>query len=151
FEGYLSKQRYDKPNRGAAAGLTQDSNSKELDTFVISQLAYNRVFTDRMFLDAKISYNNTHFPLYRKTSLQPLIDSPTQIQYQNRTSSQIMFRRRLEASTNVQYFLPSFLYGRHELKGGFDNGYTPEDVDTKRVDDVVLTYRSQPSPAAATV
>jgi hypothetical protein len=53
-----------------------------------------------------------------------------------------MFRRRLEFVSNVQYFVPRFLGGRHELKAGFDNGYTPEAVDTTRVDDVNLTYSS---------
>jgi Carboxypeptidase regulatory-like domain/TonB-dependent Receptor Plug Domain len=152
FEGYVSKQRYDKPNRGAGVGLTQDSDSKELDTFVISQLAYNRVLTGRMFLDAKVSYNNTHFPLYQKTDLQPLIDaSNNNALYRNRTSSQIMYRRRLQAIANWQYYQPNLLGGRHEFKGGFDNGYTPEDVDTTRVDDVNLTFRSLPTPAASTV
>jgi hypothetical protein len=152
FEGYLSKQRYDKPNRGAASGLTQESDSKELDTFVITQLSYNRVLTDRMFMDAKIAYNNTHFPLYQKTDLQPLTDaSNNNALYRNRTSSQIMYRRRVEAVVNWQYYLPSFTGGRHEFKGGFDNGYTPEDVDTLRADDVNVTYRSLPTPAPATV
>ena len=152
FEGYLSKQRYDKPNRGAGVGLTQDSDSKELDTFVISQLAYNRVLTGSMFLDAKVSYNNTHFPLYQKTDLQPLTDaSNNNALYRNRNSSQIMFRRRLQAIANWQYYQANLLGGRHEFKGGFDNGYTPEDVDTIRVDDVNVTFRSQPAPAASTV
>ena len=142
FEGYLSKQRYDKPNRGAAAGLTQESNSKELDTFVVSQLAYNRVLSERMFMDAKISYNNTHFPLYQKTDLQPLTDQSTGNLYRNRTSSQIMFRRRLQAIANWQYYVPNLVGGRHEFKGGFDNGYTPENVDTIRADDVNVAYRS---------
>src|SRR6185503_8943764 len=75
FESYLSKQRYDKPNRGANNVTTQESNSKELDTFVITQLSYNRVLSSSMFLDSKISYNNTHFPLYQKTDLQPLNDN----------------------------------------------------------------------------
>ena len=152
FEGYLSKQRYDKPNRGAGAGLTQDSASKELDTFVITQISYNRVLTDRMFLDAKASYNNTNFPLYQKTDLQPLTDqSNNNALYRNRNSSQIMFRRRIQTVANFQYYLPSFGGGRHEFKAGFDNGYTPEDVDTLRVDDVNLTFRSLPTPAANTV
>src|SRR3982750_1544921 len=34
FEGYVSKQRYDKPNRAAAVNVTQDSASAELDTFL---------------------------------------------------------------------------------------------------------------------
>ena len=151
FEGYLSKQRYDKPNRGSGTTNTQDSNSKELDTFVVSQLAYNRVLSDRMFLDAKVSYNNTHFPLLQKTDLQPLNDDSTNILYRNRTSSQLMFRRRLQAIANWQYYLPEFAGGRHEFKGGFDNGYTPEDVDTTRVDDVNLTFRSQPAPTPVSV
>ena len=147
FEGYVSKQRYDKPNRGAASGLTQDSNSKELDTFVITQLAYNRVLNDRMFMDAKVSYNNTHFPLYQKTDLQPLTDqSNSNALYRNRNSSAIMYRRRLQAIANWQYYLPSFSGGRHEFKGGFDNGYTPEDVDTIRVEDVNVSFRSLPGP-----
>jgi hypothetical protein len=151
FEGYLSKQRYDKPNRGSGTGNTQDSNSKELDTFVVSQLAYNRVLSDRMFLDAKVSYNNTHFPLLQKTDLQPLNDDSTNILYRNRTSSQMMFRRRLQTIANWQYYMPEFAGGRHELKAGFDNGYTPEDVDTTRVDDVNLVFRSQPTPTPVSV
>ena len=152
FEGYLSKQRYDKPNRGASNGLTQESDSKELDTFVITQLAYSRVLTDRMFLDAKASYNNTHFPLFQKTDMQPLTDqSNNNALYRNRQSSQIMFRRRLQAIANWQYYLPRFAGGRHEFKGGFDNGYTPEDVDTIRVDNVNLAFRSAPVPTPTTV
>lgn len=152
FEGYLSKQRYDKPNRGAGVTSTQDSDSKELDTFVITQLAYNRVLTPRMFLDAKVSYNNTNFPLYQKTDLQPLTDASTSnTLFRNRASSQIMFRRRIQAIANWQYYLPQLLGGRHEFKGGFDNGFTPEAVDTTRVDDVNLVFRSQPVPAASTV
>jgi hypothetical protein len=151
FEGFIAKQRYDKPNRGAGSTTTQDSDSKELDTFLISQLAYNSTLTDRMFLDAKVSYNNTHFPLYQKTDLQPLNDSSTQTLFRNRASSQIMFRRRVQVVSNLQYYLPSFLGGRHEFKVGFDNGFTPEDVDTTRVDDVTVTFASLPAPRATTV
>jgi Carboxypeptidase regulatory-like domain/TonB-dependent Receptor Plug Domain len=150
FEGFLSKQRYDKPNRQAGATNTQDSDSKELDTFVITQLAYNRILTDQMFFDAKVSYNNTHFPLLQKTNLQPLNDNTTGVLYQNRTSSQLMFRRRTQVVSNWQYFVPDF-GGRHEFKAGFDNGYTPEDVDTIRVDDVSLAFTSAGgTPRAAT-
>ena len=152
FEGYLSKQRYDKPNRGAGVNATQDSASKELDTFVVTQLTYNRVLTDRMFLDAKASYNNTNFPLSQKTDLQPLQDQSTNnTQFRNRTSTQVMFRRRVQFVTNWQYYLPQFAGGRHEFKAGFDNGYTPEDVDTTRVDDVNLTFRSLPTPTPVNV
>ena len=129
----------------------QDSDSKELDTFLIAQLAYNRVLGSRMFLDSKISYNNTHFPLYQKTDLQPINDNTASVLYQNRASSQLMFRRRVQFITNWQYYLPQFVGGRHEFKAGFDNGYTPEDVDTTRVDDVNLAFTSAGTPAAATV
>jgi hypothetical protein len=142
FEGYLSKQRYDKPNRGAGVGLTQDSDSKELDTFVIAQAAWNLVLTDRIFADTRISYNNTHFPLLQKTDLQPISDNTTGNLYRNRTSSALMYRRRLQVVSNWQYFVPKFLGGRHEFKGGIDNGYTPEDVTTTRVDNVNLTFTS---------
>lgn len=149
FEGYLSKQRYDKPNRGASNLNTQESNSKELDTFVITQLAYNRVMSSRMFLDAKVSYNYTHFPLYQKTDLQPLADNTSGVQYRNRTNTAIMFRRRQQVIANLHYYLPQLLGGRHEFKVGFDNGFTPEDVDTIRADDVNLTVLSSGNPAVA--
>lgn len=38
--------------------------------------------------------------------------------------------------------------GRHELKFGFDNGYTPEDVTQSRVGNVSLTFRSQAGTAS---
>jgi hypothetical protein len=151
FEGYLSKQRYDKPNRNASVTNTQESSWKELDTFVIAQLAYNRTMSDRMFVDAKASYNNTHFPLHQKTNLQPLSDNSTGIGYNNRTSDALMFRRRTEVIANWQYYVPDLLLGRHQLKAGFDNGYTPETVTTTRVDNVNLTFNSLPTPTASTV
>ena len=117
FEGYLSKQRYDKPNRGANNVTTQESNSKELDTFVIAQLSYNRVLSSSMFLDAKISYNNTHFPLYQKTDLQPLNDNTSGVLYRNRTSTAIMFRRRMQAIANLHYYVPQFARRPSRIQG----------------------------------
>ena len=115
-----------REKRGAGAGLTQDSNSKELDTFVISQISYNRVLTDRMFLDAKASYNNTHFPLAQKTNLQAITDNTTQILYRNRQSTQEMFRRRVQVVSNWQYFLPKLFGGRHDFRfAPTENGQRP--------------------------
>jgi hypothetical protein len=151
FEGFLAKQRYDKPNRNAGATMTQDSSWKELDTFVIAQVSYNRVLNSRMFLDSKVSYNNTHFPLLQKTELQPITDNSSGVIFRNRASSAQMFRRRLQVVSNWQYFLPQFAGGRHELKTGFDNGFTPETVDTSRVDDVGLTFTSAGTPAPVSV
>jgi|SoiMethySBSTD1v2_1073268.scaffolds.fasta_scaffold11922_4 hypothetical protein len=142
FEGYLERQQYDKPNRGANASTTQDSDSKEFDFFNVAQIAWNTVLTDRMFVDTKLSYNNTKFPLSQKTGLQPLNDDAQNILLRNRNSTAIMFRRRLQFVSNLQYYVPQLLGGRHEFKVGFDNGYTPENVDTYRVDNVNLAYRS---------
>ena len=150
FEGYLSKQRYDKPNRASSASNTQDSDLKELDTFVIEQLSWNLTLSNRMFVDSKISYNNTHFPLSQKTDLQPLFDAGTGFQLRNTTNTARRFRRRLEAVSNWQYFIPSLLGGRHEFKAGFDNGYTPEDVNVTGVDNVNVNAAGTP-PVASTV
>jgi hypothetical protein len=151
FEGYLSKQRYDKPNRAAAFNNTQDSDFKELDTFVIMQASWNYVMSDRQFLDTRVSYNNTHFDLFQKTALQPIADNATNSQYQNNTSQPFMFRRRTEILSNYQYFLPNWLGGRHEFRLGFDNGNTPETVTTSRVGNVNLTINSSLNPEAQTV
>src|SRR5262249_36408615 len=113
FEGYLSKQRYDKPNRASAVTNTQESDLKELDTFVITQIAYNRTLSSRMFLDAKASYNNTHFPLIQKTGFQSLLDNSSGIRYYNNTSDLLMFRRRTELVANLNYYVPDLLAGRH--------------------------------------
>jgi hypothetical protein len=145
FEGYLERQLYDKPNRGANATTTQDSDSKEYDFFNVAQVAWNSVLTDRMFVDTKFSYNNTKFPLSQKTQLQPITDlAQNNTLLRNRNSTAIMFRRRLQIVSNLQYYVPQLFGGRHEFKFGFDNGYTPADVDTYRVDNVNLTFRSAP-------
>jgi hypothetical protein len=151
FEGYLSKQRYDKPNRGALFSNTQDSDWKELDTFFISQASWNWVMSDRMFLDTRVSYNNTHFDLLQKTSQEPITDSATGNQYYNMTSGPLMFRRRSEIVSNLQYFKPDWLGGRHEFQAGFDNGNTPETVTTNRAGNVSLTINSTLNPEAQTL
>lgn len=151
FEGYLSKQRYDKPNRASAFSNTQDSDFHELDTFVIMQAAWNYVISERQVLDTRVSYNNTHFDLNQKTDLQPIRDNATFFQYWNDTSQPFMFRRRTEVLSNWQYFLPQFLGGRHEFRLGFDNGYTPETVTTSRVGNVNLAINSTSNPEAQTV
>ena len=142
FDVYGSKQRYDKPNRGAGPTVTQDSASKEYDIDNVIQGLWSWVLSDRLFANTNVSYNNVHFPLYQKTAQQPLEDLAAGAQYRNRTSSAIMFRERLEIQSIWQYYLPSFMRGRHEFKGGFNNSYTPEDVTTERVDNVNLRYRS---------
>jgi Carboxypeptidase regulatory-like domain/TonB-dependent Receptor Plug Domain len=139
---YGSRQRYDKPNRNAGPGVTQDSAWKEYDVDNVMQGLWSWVLSDRLFANTNFSFNNVDFPLLQKTAQQPLEDLAGSVQLRNRTSSAIMLRRRFEVQSIWQYNLPAFLGGRHEFKGGFNNSYTPEDVTTERVDDVNLRYRS---------
>ncbi len=148
FEAYVERQRYDKPNRGAGATNTEDSDQKELDYGNTFQGAWNLLLSDRLFADSKISYNNIHFPLFQKTGLQSILDNSTGIRYRNSASESQFYRRRLQMSSNWQYFVPSMFGGRHEFKGGVDFGYTPADTDTLRVDDVNLVYLSTTNKAS---
>jgi hypothetical protein len=142
FEGYGNYQWYDKPNRGASATVTLDSNTKEDDTFLISQVSWNSVISSRLVADTKVAYSNTHFPLLQKTDQQTILDNSTNVRHRNAASSALMFRRRLQFTSNWNYYAPEFMKGRHEFKFGVDHGYTPEDVTTTRVDNVNLTFRS---------
>lgn len=148
FEGYGNYQWYDKPNRGAGAGVTLDSNQKESDTFLISQVSWSWVVNNSLVADTKLAYSNTHFPLDQKTDQQTILDNATGVRLRNTTLSQLMFRRRWQLSSNWNYYVPKMLGGRHEFKFGFDNGYTPEDVTQTRVGNVSLTFRSQAGTAS---
>jgi hypothetical protein len=145
FEGYANRQWYDKPNRGIGPGNTLDSNPKEDDTFVITQISWNTVLTSRLVADTKLAYSNTHFPLNQKTDRQTILDQSTNVRHWNNATNNLMFRRRLQITSNWNYFVSNFAGGRHELRFGVDNGYTPEDVTQERQGNVALTYRSQPS------
>ena len=158
LENYNNYQWYKKPNRGAGTTTTLDSNTAEDDTFAIFQLGWNTVIGGRWFGDTKLNYNNTHFPLSQKTGLQTIVDNSTNIRHRNAANTALMFRRRLQFTSNWQYSIPEFLKGRHDIRAGFDNAFTPEDVTTTRVDNVNLTYRSQqgtatqpPGPVQVTV
>jgi hypothetical protein len=148
----LSRQVYDKINRGAdSSNGTQDPQSvwHEHDILAVYQGLWNLVLNDRQFLDTRVSYNSINFPLNLKTSFQTLLDQATGIRTRANTIQQIMDRRRLEVSSNWQYFVPQALGGRHEFRVGFDNAYTPETVDLSINDDVRLTYRSVATTAPA--
>ena len=121
FDIYGSKQRYDKPNRGAGTGVTQDSTSKEYDIDNTAQVLWSTVLSDRLFANSTVSYNNVHFPLSQKTALQPLTDNAGGVQLRNDNNTAIMFRRRLTINSNWTYYIPQLMGGRHEIKGGFDN------------------------------
>jgi hypothetical protein len=148
FEGYGNYQWYDKPNRGAGAGVTLDSNQKEDDTFLISQVSWSWAATNNLVGDSKVAYSNTHFPLLQKTDQQTILDNATGVRLRNTTLNQLMFRRRWQVTSNWTYYLPNLAGGRHELKFGFDNGYTPEDVTQSRAGNVSLTFRSQAGTAS---
>jgi hypothetical protein len=148
FEGYGNYQWYDKPNRGASASVTLDSNQKEDDTFLISQVSWNWLVSNSLVADTKVAYSNTHFPLLQKTDQQTILDNATGVRLRNTTLNQLMFRRRWQITSNWTYYVPRVLGGRHELKFGFDNGYTPEDVTQSRAGNVSLTFRSQAGTAS---
>jgi hypothetical protein len=148
FEGYGNYQWYDKPNRGASATVTLDSNPKEDDTFLISQVSWSWVAANNLVADTKLAYSNTHFPLLQKTDQQTIFDNATGVRHRNTLTNQVMFRRRWQITSNWSYFLPQLVGGRHELKFGFDNGHTPEDQTLRRVDNVSLTFRSQAGTAS---
>lgn len=148
FEAFVERQKYDKPNRGASASNTQDSNTAELDYGNTFQGAWNLLLSDRLFADTKISYNNIHFPLHQKTAMQSILDNSTGIRYRNAASDQMFYRRRLQMNSNWQYYVPSMFGVRHEFKGGVDHGYTPADTDVTRVDDVNLVYLSATNRAS---
>jgi hypothetical protein len=145
FQTTLSRQVYDKPNRGASNTNTPESTWHEKDILAVYQGLWNWVMSDRMFADTRVSFNSIDFPLNLKTEQQTLQDLTTGIRTRANTQDQEMFRRRLQTSFNWQYFIPQFAGGRHEVRLGIDNAYTPEDVDLVRNGDVALTYRSAPS------
>jgi hypothetical protein len=158
LEAYGNYQWYRKPNRGASDTNTLDSNTAEDDTFAIAQVGWTTTLMRGIVGDTKLNYNNTHFPLAQKTNLQTIQDLSTNIRHRNSQTTAMMFRRRLQFTSNWTYTLPEFLGGRHDFRGGFDNAYTPEDVTTTRVGNVNLTWRSQqgtatqpPGPVQVTV
>lgn len=148
IQGTFSRQVYDKPNRGASNTNTPESTWHEHDILAVYQGLWNWVMSDRMFADTRVSFNSIDFPLNLKTDQQTLQDLTTGIRTRSNQQDQEMFRRRLQTSFNWQYYIPQFTGGRHELRLGIDNAYTPEDVDLSRNGDVSLRYRSQPSGSA---
>jgi hypothetical protein len=147
FDATVSRQLYDKPNRGAANTNTPESTWHERDVLAVYQGLWNWILSSNMFVDTRVSYNSIDFPLQLKTEQQTLADisfNPS-IRTRANTQEQRMIRERVQVSSNWQYFVPQFLGGRHELRAGIDNAYTPDSVEIIRNDDVQLTYRSQPS------
>jgi hypothetical protein len=150
FDATISRQLYDKPNRGASNTNTPESTWHERDILAVYQGLWNWVLSSNSFVDTRVSYNSIDFPLQLKTTQQTLADitfNPS-IRTRANTQHQVMIRERLQASSNFQYFIPELAGGRHEIRAGIDNAYTPENVTLRRNDDVQLEYRSQPSSTA---
>jgi hypothetical protein len=105
FQGTVSRQVYDKINRGAdGSNGTQDPQSvwHEHDVLAVYQGSWNYVLNDRQFVDTRVSYNSIDFPLNLKTDFQTLLDSTTNIRTRANNIQQVMDRRRLEVSSNWQ-------------------------------------------------
>src|SRR5262249_27674602 len=114
----------------------------ERDILGVYQGLWNWVVNSRLFANTSFSRSTIDFPLNLKTSFQTLQDLTTNIRTRAAPQQQVMWRRRMEFVSNWQYFVPEFAKRRHELRFGFDNAYTPEDVTLTRNDNLQLTYRS---------
>ena len=113
--------RQAEPRRGRRRSRWTRTRRNTTSSTIVAGARGTRCSADRLFADTKLSYNNTHFPLYQKTDQQSILDNSTGVRLRNRGQPAIMFRRRLQFTSNWNYYLPQFLGGRHEFKFGFDN------------------------------
>ena len=115
---------------------------------MIAQLAYNRVLSRPDVPRRKVSYNNTHFPLYQKTDLQPLTDNSTNIAVSATTRRQRSCSAAALQVDRQLAVLPAAVRSAAATSSrrGFDNGYTPEDVTRSASDNVNLAF-TQPADA----
>jgi hypothetical protein len=142
---FYSWQKYDKPNRfltNPTTLLVEDSTSNEQDIFHVFQTLWNSILTDRFFIDARFGFNKIKFPTYVNGTGQTLLDTATSIRTRSYLADTERFRDRYQGNATAQYFLDSFLGGRHELKFGFDHAHAPVFVKTLKNDDVELSYSS---------
>jgi hypothetical protein len=155
---FYTRQYYKKPNRFLTSAtvpstnFTSESVSNEDDVFDVVQGLWNSVITQRLFLDARFSFNNINFPLKFNGTSQALTDLSTGILLNNEASQSLAIRRRFETNATANYYIDQALGGRHELRFGFDMAHAPVQTETDRWGDVALTYRSLPSgstPAGA--
>jgi hypothetical protein len=151
FTAFYSRQYYKKPHRFLTSttvpstNFTSDSISNEDDVFDVVQGLWNSVITQRLFMDARISFNNINFPLKFNGTATPLNDLSTGILLNNEQSQSLALRRRLEANATFNYYIDQKLGGRHEFKFGFDEAHAPVQTETDRWGDALLNYRSLPS------
>ncbi|MGH9350461.1 MAG: carboxypeptidase regulatory-like domain-containing protein [Vicinamibacterales bacterium] len=149
--GFVTRQYYKKPNRGANALFTPESTFSERNTFGLYQGLWNSVLSDRAFVDGRISYNDLVFNLHQKGRQQAIRDLSTGILERAALNQSLNGRQRLQFNATFNYYVQQALGGRHDLRFGIDHSHSPADTQITRIDDVNLTYRSQPTPAASTV
>jgi hypothetical protein len=138
----VSWQVYDKVNRGASASNTPESSWHEHDILAVYQGLWNWILNNNLFAETRISFNSIDFPLQLKTDQQTLFDFTTGFRTRANTNEFQFDRQRLQFSSNWQYYVPEDFGGRHELRFGIDNAYTPDSVGILRNDQVGLRYRS---------
>lgn len=150
--GYLNAQWYAKPNRGASSTATPESTADETFYLGLYQGVWNRVFTNRSFMDARASFNDMNSYMPSKTTNQTLLDSSTGIRTRALAVDTTTIMPKLHANVNFHYYVDKALGGRHELRVGVDQTHgAPVEQILRRNDDLDLTYRSQPVPTATQV
>lgn len=150
--GYLNLQWYRKPNRGAAPTETPDTTANETFYLGLYQGVWNRVFNDRAFMDVRASFNDMNSYFRQKGHEQSLLDASTGNRTRSRAVDQTTIMPKLHTNVNLHYFVDEALGGRHELRLGIDHQRgSPVRQDLLRIDDLDLTYRSQPVPTASEV
>jgi hypothetical protein len=141
--GFYSRQRYSKPNRllNNASITVIDSTVDEEDMFDLGQGLWNSVVGKNLFIDARGGVNKILFPTYQNGgNQQSITDTATGIIYGNFPTDVIRNRDRYQANATAQYYVDQALGGRHEIKFGFDYSHAITRNQTRRVDDVALTY-----------
>ncbi len=142
FTGFLSRQHYFKPNRGASAFNTPQSDWKEDDTTSIYQGLWNSVLSNNAFLDARVSYNDLFFPLYLKSTDVSVLDLVSNVRTGSNTNEFHFTRRRLQLNANVSYYKDNLIGARHEFRFGADFAHAPTQSDNLRNGDINLFTRS---------
>jgi hypothetical protein len=149
--GFVTRQSYRKPNRDASALFIPESTSNEHNTFGLYQGLWNSILNDRAFVDGRVSFNDLDFNLYQKGSEQSLRDLSTGILERSALTQSLNVRRRLQLNATFNYYVQEALGGRHDFRFGIDHSHSPASTRLTRIDDVNLTYRSQPTATASTV
>jgi hypothetical protein len=150
--GYLNLQWYRKPNRGAGPTETPETTANETFYLGLYQGVWNRVFSDHAFMDVRASFNDMNSYFRQKGSEQTLLDASTGNRTRSRAVDQTTIMPKLHSNVNFHYYVDEALGGRHELRVGIDHQHgAPVRQDLLRIDDLELTYRSQPVPTASEV